>query len=80
VTSNSKYEDHREDNPAEDISRKSLCFPDPLVLIRIKVDIDPEKTVGDLKAKIEEDHAHPVAAQRIIFSGPPLFFSFRLFI
>lgn len=57
-----------------------FLFLTVLVLIRVQVDIDPEKTVGDLKAKIEEDHGHSVAAQRIIFSGPSLFFPFSSFV
>jgi hypothetical protein len=39
------------------------------LLISLKVDVDPDQTVADLKAKIEEAQGHLVASQKIIFSG-----------
>jgi UV excision repair protein RAD23 len=39
---------------------------------QFQIDIEPEQTIGDLKAKLLESEGHPVEAQKIIFSGKVL--------
>ncbi|CAA7263206.1 unnamed protein product [Cyclocybe aegerita] len=34
-----------------------------------QIDVDPAESIADLKAKIEQSHAHPAASQKIIYSG-----------
>jgi hypothetical protein len=45
-----------------------------LLLSFLKVDIEPTDSIADLKAKIEQEHKHPVAAQKIIYSGISSYF------
>lgn len=52
-----------------------VLFPPFFSLIhpthRTQVEVDPAETVGDLKSKIEQSQGHPVAVQKIIYSGIP---------
>ncbi len=36
------------------------------------VDVDAEQTVHAIKEKINEEHGHPVASQKLIYSGMSL--------
>jgi UV excision repair protein RAD23 len=47
--------------------------PSSLSHILLQVDLDGEETIAVLKAKIHESQGHPVAVQKIIYSGahPP---------
>lgn len=33
------------------------------------VDVDPDDTVATIKSKISDEHGHPVASQKLIYSG-----------
>ncbi len=47
----------------------TLVFFIFLLLSFSKVDIEPTDSIADLKARIEQEHKDPVAAQKIIYSG-----------
>ena len=36
---------------------------------RLQVDLDPSETIAVLKGKIQESQGHPIAVQKIIYSG-----------
>jgi hypothetical protein len=62
------HEDYCKDYSAE-------SFPGILGISQVdiqlifQVDIEPTETVGALKQKIEAEQNHPVALQKIIYSG-----------